>query len=140
MLGKQVWRLLHNKDSLFYKVFKSKYFPDCTILDEGVKLNGSYAWLSILKARRVVWLGLKWRIGDGKCVRICGDKWLPDSQASRVVSPQKNFPNNTKVSALIDEERGRWLEDRVREEFLPHEVKAIISLPLSNLGTEDKLI
>ena len=75
-----------------------------------------------------------------KCVRIRGDKWLPDSQASRVVSPQKNFPNNTKVCALIDEERGRWLEDRVREEFLPHEAEAIISLPLSNLGTEDKLI
>ena len=107
MLGKQVWRLLHNKDSLFYKVFKSKYFLDCTILDEGVKLNGSYAWSNILKVRRVVWLGSKWRIGDGKCVRICRDKWLPDSQASRVVSPQENFPNNIKVYAFIDEERGQ---------------------------------
>ena len=87
MLGKQVWRLLHNKDSLFYKVFKSKYFLDCTILDEGVKLNGSYAWSNILKVRKVVWLGSKWRIGDGKCVRIREDKWLPDSQASQVVSP-----------------------------------------------------
>ena len=59
MLDKQVWRLLRSKDSFFYKVFKSKYFPDCTILEEGVKLNGSYAWQSILKARRVVWLGSK---------------------------------------------------------------------------------
>lgn len=28
----------------------------------------------------------------------------------------------------------------MREEFLPHEAKAIISIPLSNLGTKDKLI
>ena len=35
---------------------------------------------------------------------------------------------------------GRWQEDKVREEFLPHEAKAIISIPLSNLGAKDKLI
>ena len=57
MLGKQVWRLLHNKDSLFYKVFESKYFPNCSILDDGVKVKGSFAWQSILKTRRVVRLG-----------------------------------------------------------------------------------
>ena len=103
MLGKQVWQLLHNKDSLFYKVFKAKYFPNCSILDEGVKVNGSYAWQSILKAREVVRMGSKWRIGDGQSVMIRGDKWLPDLYSSRVVSPQKNFPNNTRVCALIDE-------------------------------------
>ena len=44
LLGKQVWSLLHKTDSLFYKVFKSKYFPNCSILDDEVKLKGSYAW------------------------------------------------------------------------------------------------
>ena len=99
MLGKQVWRLLHNKDSLFsykkkrlfYKVFKSKYFPNYSILDEGVEVKESYAWLSILKACRVVRLGSRWRIGDGKSVLICGDKWLSNLHSSRVVSPQKNL-------------------------------------------------
>ena len=43
LLGKQVWRLIHNQDSLFYKVFKAKFFPTCSIMDEGVKTNGSYA-------------------------------------------------------------------------------------------------
>ena len=32
------------------------------------------------------------------------------------------------------------MEDRIREEFLPHEAKAILSLPLSFNGKEDRLI
>jgi len=140
MLEKQVWRLLHNKDSLFYKVFKSKYFPNCSILDEGVKVKGSYAWQNILKACRVVRLGSRWRIGDGKSVLISGDKWLPDLHSSRVVSPQKNLPKKSRVCALIDEENGKWIEDRILNEFVPHEAAAILSLPLSSTHAEDRLI
>ena len=104
LLGKQVWRLLHNKESLFYKVFRAKYFPHGTVLDENVKQNGSYAWMSILKARDLLRQGSAWRIGDGKKVLIRGDKWIPGQQTGRVISPQQHLPCNTKVRALIDED------------------------------------
>lgn len=84
-------------------MFKAKFFSNCSILDDDVKVSGSYAWQSILKAREVVKRGSIWRIGYGRQARIRGDKWLPDKFSSRVISPQKNLPNNALVFASIDE-------------------------------------
>ncbi|KAL4626285.1 hypothetical protein ACB092_05G085100 [Castanea dentata] len=116
LLGKQVWRFLHNTDSLLYKVFKPKYISNCSILDEEVKTK-----------RQVVRLGSRWRIGN-------------ENLASCIISPQRNFLNNTRVCALIDVENSCWLEDQVRSEFLPHKARAILNLPLDHGGSADKLI
>ena len=113
LLGKQVWRLLHNTDSLLYKIFKSKYFPSCSILDDEVKIKGSYAWQGILNARQVVRLGARWWIGNGESVIIRKDKWLPTPHAGCIISPQRNFPNNAQVCALIDEENSSQIEEHV---------------------------
>lgn len=51
LLAKQTWQLLHNKKSLFYRVFKSKFFPNCLVMDAKDSQNGSYEWRSILKGR-----------------------------------------------------------------------------------------
>ena len=49
-------------------------------------------------------LGSIWRIGDGKKVKIRGDKWLPDLTSSKVFFPQKCLPMDTWVCALINED------------------------------------
>ena len=49
--------------------------------------NNSYAWQSILKARSVISFSSKWRIGDGRTMKIRGDNWLPDQFSSKVISP-----------------------------------------------------
>ena len=54
LLVKQIWRLLHNKNSLFYRVFKSRFFPNCSVMEAKEGHGGSYAWKSILKGREVI--------------------------------------------------------------------------------------
>ena len=59
LLAKQAWRLLHNKDSLFYRVFKMKFFSHCSIWEAQESSSGSHAWHSILKGRDVLLKGAR---------------------------------------------------------------------------------
>ena len=54
MLGKQGWRLIHEKDSLLYKCFKAQYFPQCQFLDATLSPNSSFVWRSILAAMPIL--------------------------------------------------------------------------------------
>lgn len=66
--------------------------------------------------------------------------WLLDQFSRKVISPQKHLPNNAHVCALIDEDGPCWLEDRVREELLPHVANDVLRIPLSTRRPEDSLI
>lgn len=66
--------MINNLDSLCHRVFKARFFPDCSILDAKESTTGSFAWKSILNARDVIQKGMVWRIGNGQNVRIKEDR------------------------------------------------------------------
>ena len=60
LLAKQGWRLQTNSSSLFYRVYKAKYFPSCDFVDAQLGGQPSYAWRSIHAAQALVRRGLRW--------------------------------------------------------------------------------
>ena len=53
LLEKQAWRLIHQNHSLFFRVYKARYFPNCSFMEDELGNNPSYVWRSLLAAR--VW-------------------------------------------------------------------------------------
>jgi hypothetical protein len=87
LLVKQFWRLWKIMDSLTARIYKTKYFQSCSIMEARLGLKPSFAWRSIHGAGDLVEEGLIWRIGDGANVRIWGDKWVPLLHTFKIQSP-----------------------------------------------------
>ncbi|KAK9991870.1 hypothetical protein SO802_026855 [Lithocarpus litseifolius] len=133
MLAKQVWRLLTNHTSLFYQVFSAKYFPNGSVLDAKPS-SGSYSWKSIVKTIPLIKSGMLWRVGDGKQIKIFGERWLSGEEPAKVISPSNSISADWTVSRLLDLSGAGWNDQLVDAMFLPFEAQRIeekIALPLS---------
>ncbi|KAL0009734.1 hypothetical protein SO802_004842 [Lithocarpus litseifolius] len=136
LLAKQGWILQLAQDSLVFQVLKARYFPICASLGH----NPSYTWKSIMAAQELVKEGVMWRVGNGRDVKVWGDRWLPCSSSHGVISPRLFLHNDTRVGELIDTEVMCWKSSVVDSIFLPHKAEAIKGIPLSVRFPPDKLV
>lgn len=73
LLGRQVWRLLHFKNSLLSRVMKAKYYLRCDVLNARLGYSNSYSWRSIWSAKSLVKEGIMRRVGSGRDINIWRD-------------------------------------------------------------------
>ncbi|KAL4286690.1 hypothetical protein AHAS_Ahas19G0111400 [Arachis hypogaea] len=75
---KLVWGLIHNKDTLWVKVMKTKYgYKNGKIPKVHQKTNSSNAWKGITSIWDKFCNQLVWRIGDGNDISVWEDHWIP---------------------------------------------------------------
>ncbi|XP_075670462.1 putative mitochondrial protein AtMg00310 [Castanea sativa] len=108
LLAKQAWRLLHNKETLFFNAFKAKFFPNCFLFEAKESSSGSYAWKSILQGRDVILNGACWRVGNGKSIKSWQHHWLPRKHPTNELSPMVEIMEEATVDYSIDEGTRTW--------------------------------
>jgi hypothetical protein len=114
LLAKQGWRLMQDPDSVAGKILKAKYFPQTSFLEAKLGSKPSYVWMSIFNARGLLVEGLQWRVGDGRLIKILGEKWLPTPSSYSVQSTPRSLTVNCLVADLIDHELRKWNEELIQ--------------------------
>ena len=138
LLAKQVWRLLHEKETLVFKVFSAKYFPFGNILDAHVHPRCSYEWRSILQAHDVINKGAVWRVGDGSTIDVWGHRWLLAPNHNKVISPRLDSLV-MHVKDLFYPGTRIWDPGLLERTFLPWDTEMIKVIPVSEGRVADLL-
>ena len=108
-------------------------------MEEKHTKSGSYAWKSILKGTEVLKLGAKWRVGDGKSIKIWNDFWLPGKENVKVSNSTDEAHGEETFDLLIDRGSRQWKGHLVDSLFTPLDDAAIKNIPLGRQAAEDSL-
>ena len=134
MLAKQAWRLVTGTHSLFYRVYKARYFPRCSFMKAELGHNPSFVWRSLLAARDLIREGSIWRIGNGQSIAVSDKNWLSHPL---VFKPGAN--TNLKVGDLIHHETMQWNRPLIQATFMQSTQNTILRTQLNNTHAQDKL-
>ena len=135
MLAKHIWRLTNDMDSLFYKVFRAKHFPNGSVFEARFAM-GSFAWKSILRSKILIERNSRWRIGDGKSIRIFQDAWLPNSNEGRILFHRGVLASDATADVLIDPNSGWWNLSLIDQCFYPPMLKLLSLFPCVSLPSQ----
>ena len=139
LLAKQVWRLVHQKDTLLFKVFNARYFPNCSVLDAPIHPKCSYAWRSILQALEVIEKGAIWRVWSGQQIEAWKHRRLPDPCYSKIITLRVDSIVS-RVGDLFYANTRTWDPGKLVANFYPWEAEMVSRVHVSEVCEEDLLV
>lgn len=138
LLGKQVWRIMHNPTCLMARIMKARYFPDENILTAVQKRKALYAWKSLLHGRDLIKRVMRVLIGNGTTVNTWTDPWVPSHPPRPSRSNGNGYFFNT-VDQLLNENGSGWSEEKLRQIFIDEDVTTILEIKVSSKADMDLL-
>ena len=140
LLGKQGWRLIHNNDSLVHGVIKSKYYRNENFLQSHLGKNPSLIWRGIWEAKTMLQQGFRWRVGNGKSIKIWKDRWIPFTSTLQPQTPIGDWDEEGLVCDLIESSTKKWRLELLYEMFASNEGAKISMMQISRIGDNDTII
>ncbi|XP_058726534.1 uncharacterized protein LOC131597891 [Vicia villosa] len=140
MVAKQGWFLMKNSNALVSRIFKARYFPRSIFLDSKLGYNPSFVWRSIWKAREVLKIGCRWRIGDGRNIRVMNEPWLRGSREGCLMGLQNQGVYSLTVHDLLLTNVKQWNMRVLCDLFDYSVVRDILQVPLTEEAIEDRMV
>ncbi|KAA3480405.1 reverse transcriptase [Gossypium australe] len=137
LLGRQVWRLMIQKDTMCYKVLSAKYFPNGDVFSYKRCDKPSFTWMSIARAVDALKDGFMWQVGDGNTIDIRRDHWGVEGNIGESVCRSLFTNNERKVKDLWDHVNKRWKMERIVEIYGEDMGDCICNLPIFHNGIKD---
>lgn len=75
LLAKQGWRIMQNPQSLVANILKARCFPNSSFFYSQVQKNCSFLWRSLVAGQVLLKSSCRWRVGDGKNIKLWKDDW-----------------------------------------------------------------
>ncbi|CAN0893012.1 Uncharacterized mitochondrial protein AtMg00310 [Linum grandiflorum] len=132
--GMVFWDLQHFNLAM---VFKAKYFPRGDFLSTRLGNRPSYVWRSIHAAQMVVREGCRWRLRDGRSVKVFSEPWLREEQNCYLDTVPSLQLNDLTVNDLLIPNLRIWDEHLLNLLFCDRDIQAIRSMPPPMADGED---
>lgn len=107
------------------KVYKSKYYPNTTLLEATQKWSSSYAWRSILQGIKLLKQGFKWIIWNGDQIHVWKNQWLPISPSAPATGIGTYVNPELRVSDLFTQGITNWDEAKLIALYLSMDIPLI---------------
>ncbi|GMI70435.1 hypothetical protein HRI_000712800 [Hibiscus trionum] len=132
LLGKQIWKLICEPDSLLGQIYRSKYFPSGNILDAPKPSRGSFAWQGIYNALQRLFPGFLHRPGINSNIRIHKDIWGGSSPIELTGDYEISDEFHIRCRDFMIRNQTAWDTVKLNNYFNPFDADAILHIPIIN--------